>query len=100
MNPAPRVQSHNRPINGSIFEPASAVRRPRRALHESGNMCVKVSHDLGFRGYGFYALGLHLFHDVDHVLCSVLEDGEYGSMADWSVGAKEHWFVSDEVVDE
>lgn len=51
-----------------------------------------------FGYYGFDALGLHFLHDVNHVLGGVLEDREYRSVTNWSVGTQEHWVVSDDDV--
>lgn len=90
MNPTPRMQRHDRSVDGAVLEPAPAVRRPRRALHEDGDVRVEVPDGGRFRGDGLDALRLHLLHHVDHVFRGVLEDGEDGAVADGRVGPEEH----------
>lgn len=95
MDPTPRMQRHDRPVDGAVLEPTPAIRRPRRALHEDGDVRVEVLDSGGFWSYRLDALGLDLLHDVDHIFRGVLENGEDGAVSDWGVGPEEHWTVSD-----
>lgn len=75
-----RMQSNDRSINGSVFEPRPTWRSPSRPFHELYSVFIEVPGSRRCWRHCFYVLGLNLFHHINDVLGCMFDDWEDGTM--------------------
>lgn len=77
------------PVGLSLFEPAPARRRPRRALQEQIGVLAELLAEVEPWGEGLDVLDLGFRDDVEHVLGPLLDEGHEGAVAEGAVGPAE-----------